>query len=183
MNVLKIAAAAVGLMIVLLAVYSAWLGAFASVSVSEKVFGPVTYMYEPFLGPYSDTSQAFEKVQGYMKAEGLPASKGIGVYLDNPKDVPAVQCRSECGMIIPENALGRVPELSKKYKIKTIQKGSFLYAEFPFKNKLSFMFGPMKVYPAFSKESLAKGYAPSYSIELYGEASNKIVFLLPIVKK
>lgn len=183
MKILKISGIVIGVLIVLLLGMSAWMGAFSNVTVTEKEFGPVTFMYEPFTGPYSETQPAFDKVQGYMKAEGLPVSKGIGVYYDNPRNVPAEKCRSECGIIIPENALGRVAELSGKYRIRTIEKGNFLYAEFPYKNALSFMFGPIRVYPEFSNVIGAKGYAPSYSIELYEEASGKIIFLMPIVKK
>jgi DNA gyrase inhibitor GyrI len=182
MRIFKIAGAAVLIVAVFVIAFAAWMGAFRSVTVTEKDAGPFVYAYEPFTGPYSKTQPAFDRVSAAVKAEGLSDDKGIGVYLDNPDLVPAEKLRSECGILIQGLNAEKVTELSKRLKVKRIEAGRFLYAEFPYRNALSFMFGPVKVYPAFSQAVKEKGYKPAYSIELYDSSSGKIGFLMPVVK-
>jgi DNA gyrase inhibitor GyrI len=182
MKALKIIGIVAGIVVVVLVSFSFFMGLFSSVQVSRKTMGPYTMMYEPFVGPYEKTQAAFEKVQRQMKAENLDSTLGIGIYYDNPAQVDPRKCRSECGALISGKDLSRLGELSGKSKIKTIVKGEFLYAEFPYKNSLSFMMGPMKVYPLLFAELIRNGFKPTYSIELYDMKSDHIAYLVPIVK-
>jgi hypothetical protein len=44
----------------------------------------------------------------------------------------------------------------KDIKVKTIAAGNSIVVEFPLKNALSYMIGPMKVYPVITKYMLSK---------------------------
>lgn len=183
MKGLKIAGAGVAVLGIIIVCFLAYLGFFSTVSVTEKESEKMVIMYEPFTGPYAKTMDTFERVRGLMKKEGLDTRVGAGVYYDNPDLVPAEKLRSECGFIIQEKDSGRIEALKKRYTFRTIEKGSFLYAEFPVKNFFSYIIGPMKVYPVFSKTFKQKGVAPSFSIEVYDAAAGVIRYYMPVTKK
>ena len=71
------------------------------------------------------------------------------------------------------------PEL----KTGMMKKSKRAIAEFTIKNSLSYMFGPMKAYPALSNYAQEKGYKQDVlSYEIYDEKSGKILFVMDIVK-
>jgi hypothetical protein len=183
MKILKITGIIAVVICIVVVSLLGYLGFFNKVSVFEKDSEKIVLIYEPFTGPYEKTKEAFLKVESYLKKEGLSSKKAAGIYYDNPAQVPSEKLRSECGFIINEKDYARLDALKGKYNIRTIEKGSFLYAEFPYKNVLSFMIGPMKVYPAFSNKIKENNNIPTYSIEIYDETSGVIQYFMPVAKK
>ena len=71
------------------------MGIFSSVSVIEKEMGPYTLVYDSFVGDYKDTGPVFAGIHELLLKDGIPTIDGIGIYHDDPAQVPAGQRRSD----------------------------------------------------------------------------------------
>ena len=176
LNLLKVVILVVAALAVLSAGFLAYMGAFGSVKVAEKNIGPYTYVYEAFVGPYENTSPLFRKVNANLMKEGVKTQKGIGIYYDNPMTVPAAQLRSDCGYILDEKDYAALPKLLEKYQARTLGAKTRLVVEFPYRNSLSFILGPMKVYPVLMKSAVKSGRNISFVFEIYDMRAGKIVY-------
>jgi AraC family transcriptional regulator len=59
------------------------------------------------VGPYHDIGEAFQRLDGFVRAAGLVAQPDtflIGVYLDDPQTRPAAELRSDAGITISPQA-------------------------------------------------------------------------------
>ncbi len=52
---------------------------------------------------------------------------------------------------------------------------------FPVKSKASYMFGPMKAYPAFSKYAAEKGHKSGLAMEIYDTGGKEIMFVIIVL--
>ncbi|MBU0574485.1 MAG: GyrI-like domain-containing protein, partial [Candidatus Margulisbacteria bacterium] len=135
---------------VLFAGFLAYMGYFGTPQVTEQEMGPYTIAYESFVGPYAESGKVFDRLFKSLKTDGVEATRGFGIYYDDPAITPKDQLRSDCGIIIEEQNLKKLAQLKKKYLFMTIPRQKYLVVEFPIKNMLSYMIGPMKAYPAMS---------------------------------
>jgi len=176
------------LIAVLALAFLAYMGAFIDPKVTEKDMGPYTLVYEPFIGPYSQTGKVFDRVYASLEADGIRTTVGIGIYYDDPRAVKPEKLRSNCGSVIDPADKGKLAALKNKYKVWTIRKKACLVAEFPLRNMLSYMIGPMKAYPALMKAAQKKGYkiqkgkAMAMTFELYDMKAGRIYFVMEILK-
>lgn len=174
----------IGIVLVVLLVVTAaffwYMGLFNTLKVSEQEVGPYTYAYEKFVGPYWDTEHVFQKVERSLKAEGIATDKAIGIYYDDPAKAAKEKLRSDCGLVLEEKDLSKVPDLKKKYMVATMPKKMSIVVEFTARNKLSYMLGPMKGYPALMKYAQGKGYKIAMPYEFY--TKEKILYIMEIVK-
>ncbi|MBU0686501.1 MAG: GyrI-like domain-containing protein [Candidatus Margulisbacteria bacterium] len=182
MKVLKWILIIVLVLVLLLIAFLAYMGMILPLKINETKMGPYTIAYESFTGPYAETGPVFDKVYKALKAEGIGSTRGLGIYYDNPSNVPADKLRSDCGVIIEAADLAKFNKVRRKFKIKQIPQGDCVVVEFPLRNMLSYMMGPMKVYPTLMKYIQAKGYKVSMSYELYDELQKKIYFVMGITK-
>ncbi|HBE01926.1 MAG: hypothetical protein A2096_08290 [Spirochaetes bacterium GWF1_41_5] len=172
----------IGVTVVIIAaailVFLASLGYFRKVEVVERRTGPYSYVYREFKGPYMNTKTVFDEVYKIVKAEGCNPEKGIGIYFDDPAKVPAAELRSKCGCIIEGADLAKLPVLKEKLAFDELKEADSLVVEFPIKNAMSYMIGPMKAYPAISKAALEKKYKfTDVGVEIYDEPAKKIYFI------
>lgn len=101
------------------------------------------------------------------------------VIYDDPKTTPKEKCRSFVGNIIEQKDCDKIKFIEAKgLKIDSIPNEQDIVAEFPLKNMISYMIGPMKVYPEFSKYIIEKKYKPTLSFEIYNNTEKKIVFVM-----
>lgn len=182
MKVLKWLLVLVVVAAVAIAGFMGYLGMFSKVNVTEQKMGPYKYAYVEFTGPYEKSMPAFDEVNNALTAEGIVSSLGIGVYFDDPKSVAADKLRSHCGSIIETKDYAKLAKLKGKVKTGVFKETNCIVAEFPIKNPLSFMVGPMKVYPAMSKYMLEKGYKGAAGYELYDMPNKITYYFMPIVK-
>ncbi len=182
---LKVKSVIIGISVVVivsLLVFLANIGIFFTPVATEMVTGPYTFVYEEFIGDYKESGVVFDRIYKAMEDEGIKTERGIGIYFDDPKVVPADKLRSHCGIIIEEKDLDKVPELEKKFKVGQIEKAESVVVEFPIKGSLSYMIGPMKCYPVMGEYANEKGYNMTTTYEIYDEASKKILFVMGIVE-
>ena len=162
--------------------FLAHLGMFSKLAVSEQKMGPYVYAYEEFTGPYQKTMPVFARVNALLSAEGVKAERGLGVYFDNPSQVSPDKLRSNCGSIIEDKDISKIPGLAQKLKIGTFSEAECAVVEFPAKSMIAYMIAPMKVYPVLSKYMADKGYKVKEAYELYDMPNKKILYIIPIVK-
>jgi hypothetical protein len=163
--------------------FFAYMGLFSKMAVAEKMMGPYTGVYESYVGDYMKIGQVFERVNGNMKNEGITCGQSFGVYYDDPRQVPKEKLRSECGVILGDKDLAKAKGLKKKYQIKTLPAKMSLVTEFPIKNVMSYMFGPMKAYPALENYAKDKGYQLTLAYELYDQPAKKTIYVMTFEKK
>ena len=170
---------------VLIAGFLYYMGMFATYEVAEETVGPFKYAYKSHKGPYTETGQIGIDVYNALKDDGIDTTIGLGVYYDNPKDTPKENLRSEMGSIINESDYEKLPESSDKYNVKDIPETLSMVVRFPIKNNLSYMMGPIKVYPLMEKYMKEKGYSTAEKdagFEIYDMENNVILFTLPVNK-
>jgi hypothetical protein len=180
MKILKWIGIVLVALLVVIGTFLWYMGYFNTLTVSEQEAGPFTYVYERFVGPYWETSKVFLKVEGRLKADGIPVEKALGVYYDDPAQVAEEKLRSDCGLVIAEKDISKVQSHGSKYDLATMQKKRSVIVEFPVKNKLSYMLAPMRGYPELKKYALEKGYKMAMPYELYEK--DKILFIMEIAK-
>ncbi len=183
MHKIKIISLVIGALILIFGSFLSYMGFFVTPVVMEKELGPYTIAYESFTGSYAESGKIFDKVFKSLKKDGIETTLGLGVYYDDPAKVPANKLRSDCGCVIAEKDLLVFGKVQNKYKTKIIPKAKRMVAEFPLKNILSYMIGPMKVYPQFLKYAQEKKYKNStLGIEIYDQKQKKIIFMMDIDK-
>lgn len=182
MKILKWILIVIVFLVLSLAAFLVYLGVFSTPQVTEQKVGPYTLVYEEYTGPYSNSGQVVGKVFNALKAEGIITVKGFGVYLDNPAVTASDKTRSYLGCVLEDRDLAKVSQLEKKFKVMQWKPTDCLVAEFPIRNNLSYMIGPMKVYPELNKAMTAKGYKTGSCMELYDIPAMKIFYLFEIVK-
>jgi hypothetical protein len=182
MKIIKWTAVGLGVLVLVCICFWGYMGMFSSVLVIEKEMGPYTLVYDSFVGDYKDTGPVFARIHESLLKDGITTTDGIGIYHDDPAKVPAGQRRSDCGSVLPEKDLSRVPELQQKYRIMVLEKKKSMVAVFPVKNSLSYMLGPMKGYKALMDYAGAKGYRLAEPYEYYDMAGKRVCFVMPIEK-
>lgn len=167
----------IGLLVLVVVIYLAVMGMFSSPKATEKEMGPYCFVYEDFTGPYQNTGPVFDKVYKAMTDAGIESTLGIGVYFDNPAEVPAEKLRSQCGAIYDIADSAKVAKLLPTYKLGKIEKKTFVVVEFPIKGAMSYMIGPMKCYPVLDKYFTEKGLKAAESFEIY-DMPNKVTYYI-----
>jgi hypothetical protein len=77
--------------------------------------------------------------------------------------------------------MNKIENNRDELSFKTIEKQKYLVAEFPIKNMLSYMLGPIKIYPAFSRYLKDKNIGvPTKGLELYDMTNKTIVFMMEL---
>lgn len=157
----------------------AYYGMFSPLNVEEKTMGPFSLVYQRHTGEYSGIGPKIEEVRTFLEKElNIYCVRGFGIYLDNPSVTPVEKRRALCGCILDVDDKDIRARVAKRYSIRDIDEGSFVTAEFPSRGKLSYMLGPMKVYPAFEKYFKGKNIPGGPSMEIY--ESDRIVFLMAL---
>lgn len=163
----------------------AYMGMFSEYSVTEEIIGPYKYVYKSHTGPYTETGAIGMEVYNSLLQDDIKTTLGLGVYYDNPATTPADQLRSEMGSIIELQDYAKLATLGDKYTVKNISAIKCMVVRFPIKNTLSYILGPIKVYPIMEDYMLAKGYTSKdgdAGYEFYDMQRNEIIFALPISK-
>ncbi|MBN1532618.1 MAG: hypothetical protein JXA20_08150 [Spirochaetes bacterium] len=180
LKIVIIIAIVIGTLVAGVAGYLCYLGVFSSPQVSVSFTGPYTFAYEEFVGDYKESGPVFDRVYRALATAGFNTTRGIGVYFDNPAEVPADKLRSHCGVLIDRGDAARINLLEKQFKIGRIGLQRSMVAEFPIKGTLSYMIGPMRAYPALADYAKGKGYGIHVSYEVYDENSKTIYYIVPI---
>jgi hypothetical protein len=183
MKTLKIFLLIVVLIVSSLTLFTWYLGLFSAIEVEDKIAGGYIVAGKDFKGKYSKAGTFMLEVEKELQFAGINSTKGFGIYYDNPKTVAPEECRSFVGNILSENDYGRIDELkSKGFKLDTILAASSVVAYFPIKSNMSYIIGPIKVYPELSKYINKNEYKISESIEIYDIPNKQIEYIMQYKK-
>ena len=181
MKLLKIAGVIFGLFIALMLGMYIYLGGFSSVVVERGEFGPAEIVYSTHRGPYKGIGESWTKFQKQWETAGLTECDSLALYLD-PPGTPEANLRSILACRI--DALPAAQKTAVKTKLKHFNnpKSKAVISSFPFKSGASFVLGPKKVYPEFTKILEKEKLMPPLGIETYGvmKTIKSIGFVMPI---
>ena len=166
---MRIALAALALLVAAGVALAAWLGAFATVSIEERPIGPYVFAYRELAeATPSDVGRVTEEVARELAAAGASELRPLGVYA--PDGSAQIGVAVGAGRERVEGLRGvRVRELSA-------DRG--LAAEFPWRMPLSFLVSYLRVNPAFERVREERGYGIAPAWVLLDGAT--IVNMMPI---
>jgi len=168
---------------VLLLLFVGYMGYFSSYDVEEKEMGPYTVAYQEHTGPYTQVGSTMDRVYQALLSEGITNQLGFGLYLDNPAIVDKSKLRSEVGSIISGDDIQKLSTTTENYMVKTFPQAKSVVAEFPYKNMLSYMMAPMKMYSVLEDYMLENNIEWTENmpaIEIYDMENSKIIFVVGI---
>ncbi len=183
MKTLKIILLIIVLVISSLTLFTWYLGLFTSIEVQEKVAGGYIVVGKDFIGEYSKAGKFMLGVNKELQFAGIKSTKGFGIYYDNPKVVAPDKCRSFVGDVLEKKDYDKVNELQAKgFKVDTIRVANAVVAYFPIKSMMSYIIGPIKVYPQLSKYISKNGYNITETIEIYDVPAKQIEYIMQFNK-
>ncbi|MCC5928012.1 MAG: hypothetical protein JJU28_02095 [Cyclobacteriaceae bacterium] len=161
--------------------FLAYMSVFKKIEIRQKQEGDYVLAGKKFTGPYHKIAPVMDEVDRLLREKGINCVKGAAIFYDNPKETPKEQCRSFAANVIEKDHLSRLQEIkSMGLEVIIIERQNSLVAEFPIRNVLSYMLGPMKIYPAFEKEIRASKAVPQLSYEIYNIPDKKILFVMAV---
>lgn len=174
MKTVIIIISAISIIILILAYY----GAFAKIKVKVEPHDSNYIVYKPVTGSYKQSGIVSDEVYyDLLNNYGVETYKGIGLYFDDPKDTATEDLRSEIGCVLESTQISDLEEIKDKYNTKKLSEGNYPTVQFPYKGKLSVIFGLLKVYPALNKfKEDNKEYQNSYIIETWDIPNKKIIY-------
>lgn len=152
-------------------------GITSPVTLERRDFQRIKIAYLTFRGPYSQSWKLGIEVESKLsdvKVMDWSKEPCIGIYYDNPEQVPLAECRSIYGKIIPDD----FPEVDGVSTTYIEAMPDTIQVRYPFRGFLSILFGMRKAYPmihAFWRNTEeTKGTAIA---ELYGFNGTFITYL------
>ncbi len=174
----------VGIILIIFLLFANYMGMFKKISVKPIALAETYVVYMSYTGPYSKQNEVYKKLEAFAGKEN--SSEGIGVYFDDPKTTPKEKTRALVGLIVTEEVYNKFMLSAVKapddIKFAKLPEFAGFYAQFPYKNPMSFMVGPMKVYPAFYKyyiKEKIKFLDKMVTIEVYDAKLKYIKYYIP----
>lgn len=168
--------------LVVLGLLNRWYaGGFTSLEVKEQPIAAYTIAYTWFVGDYGKVWPAMNAVYDILSGAGISSVTGVGIYYDDPAVVSGAKLRSDVGAMIDAKDISKLKK-NTAVVTKTIAAGTKIVVEFPLKSNISYMIGPMRVYPVIAKYMEAKWYKAVPMTELYDMTAKKIYYIAEITK-
>lgn len=177
-KMIMIALTAVGSLIIIAICIYAYYGGFSKINIKMKTAGGETIVYQEVQGDYNQTMTASNEIYDYLLNDlKIETNKGVGIFHDNPKEVPKEKLRSDIGCIIEPQDIERLNKCGCKYKVMILPIEKVMITEFPFKGKPSIFIGMLKIYPAIEKYTKAHNI-PSNNplVEIYDIPNSKTIY-------
>jgi len=175
-----------GLIIVILVIL-AYHDFFKTPKIEEKEVGPFTIAVKRYIGSYYKVGPTMNEVDKLLRDIGLKPTRGVGLYYDDPAKKDQNKLRSDVGDMIGRVDEKTLEKIKEKLTVKEIEKQRAVVVTFPIKSPLSYMIGPMKVYPAITKYFKEKGYpeyseSKGYGMEIYNIPNKVTLYIIPLAK-
>ena len=176
----KFVAAIVIVILFAIPIFAAYMGVFNTLIFDIKEFGPYQLVYLEQTGDYAQTGKTMEQVESIVENANIETEAAFGIFYDDPSETPKEELRSEIGLILKKGTTVNPAKLTGGVKIKELRKQKYVYAEFANKNVLSYVLGPMMVYPKMSKRLETQNLSFPFSLEIYEQ--ERILYLVPWLK-
>jgi hypothetical protein len=169
------------ILIIFLVTYLIYHGLFVTINITEDNRGPYWLVCEKYVGDYKNTGEVMDRVyQSLLDNEKIMASRGFGLYYDNPKIVEKEKLRSIVGCVLEGEYLGKKDELSKKFRVEEIPSSWCVTTAFPYRSPLSIFMGAIRVYPKLGEYLKEKKYPGVPIMEIYDAHNTRIDYIVPV---
>lgn len=169
---MKMALKVLGVVLVVIVGVLGWMGVLSPVNVAESEMGPYPFVYvqEATADPkrIGELSTALAK---RLDAAGFTDRKPAQVYF------PAGGAQNQIGFVV--NGTVGVEVLGADTFFRSIPQQRYAVVKFPFRNRLSFIAGAMRVEPALHEHINRKQHSDSGAIVILD--GNTILYLEPLV--
>ncbi len=180
-SIKKIILIIIALIIIGTVLLLAFSGIFTKIIITEKEAGSFWLVYKRHEGPYHIVKKVMAKIYHSLKTnEQINATKGFGIYYNDPKKTDVEDLRSDVGYILDKKDYKYIPRLKKNFKIKMFAKTKCMVIEFPFRNSFSVYLGIILVYPVLESYIKEKKYKSNPVMEIYDKPNKKILYIAPI---
>lgn len=184
MKIFKRVLSIVGIILCVLLIVSAgiWVyyGGLTTIVFSSPQQGGEILVYKEVVGDYMNSGEVSEEVYNDLMAMGIETFIGFGIFCDNPSEVEREKCRSEIGCVLEQKDIDKIPEIEKKFKVKTFPVGQYTSTDFPYKGMPSIYVGMIQVYRAINrlKDGNSELYKEGPIMEIYNMKDSVITYRL-----
>ncbi len=173
-KIVIVAAALVLTAIITLAGFAAYLGAFRTIAVAEADDGPFYFVYREMHGnDLTAVGEITTALHDELRSVGITEMRPFDIFQPASSGVP-----NEIGFVIKEAEVALLQPAEHSIKSRVIARQRYMITTFPFKNRLSFLVGYIKVDPALAKHRTDHGYATAPAIAR--NDGDTITYLQPI---
>jgi hypothetical protein len=150
-----------------------YMGAFQRIAIIEEDRGPFTLVYRDMAaGRMSDVGEITTALDTVLESHGIGGRKPLDVFFPDG--------RGQIGFSVEGVSGDQLGALGDAASVKVIGAQRYLVTQFPWRNRLSFMLGYMKVDPALARYRDAHGYKKVEAIAL--NDGDTIVYMQPVVR-
>lgn len=167
----------VSVVILSVAIFLGYFGAFTPIKVELKEQEEIYFVKKSIVGDYAQSGTVQAELYKSLLADSIETTNGIGIYYDNPQEVPVHELRSDVGCIISVEDTSKIHMLFK-YEVAKLNRGSYITADFPFKGQMSIMFGILRVYPKLDTYSKENKLDIDYAVEIYDVPGKKTTYMM-----
>lgn len=161
--------------LIALAGFATYLGAFRNITVVETDEGPFYFVYREMQGhDLTAVGEITTALNNELRSSGITEMRPFDIFQPTTSGIP-----NEIGFVIKEADVGRLQLSQRSFKSRIIAKQRYMRATFPFKNRLSFLVGYIKVDPALAKHRADHGYLATPAIAR--NDGDTITYLQPIL--
>lgn len=155
-------------------------GLFSTIVISEEDVGPLTLVYRDHVGDYSETGKIQNEIyHALKKGYGIEATKGFGLYLDNPDSVDVSRLRSQAGCVLDGNDPAVAERIGQAFQVRVYPKVPSVVSRFPYRNQLSVFLGVVRVYPRLDEYMKKHRYKTAPALEVYDLGARVISYSYP----
>jgi hypothetical protein len=154
-------------------VYLVYMGALRSVRIVEREEGPFLFIYREVQGTgQGQIGKVTTELHADLESAGVTTMRPFDLFQPPDSELP-----NQIGFVIPESDSAKLVSL-KGATQRTIPRQLYMATDFPFRNRLSFVVGYVKVNPALAEYRVEKSYRSAYAIAR--NDGNLITYLQPI---
>ena len=160
-------------LVIAVIVFIWYMGVFQSIVIEERDRVPYILVYQEMTG--NDMKQVGEittKLDKLLTEHGITHRKPLDVFFPDNK--------AEIGFAVENSSSNQLRALGEQTKIREIPVQHYMVSHFPWRIKMSFIVGYLKVDPALKKYRSEHNYK---TVEAYAlNSGNTIDYMQPIIK-
>ncbi len=175
---MKITLIIIGSILLIITTVFAYYGGFKKITPVIKICGGETIAFEKVKGDYKQSGIVSDRVYySLLNKHKIDTYKGFGIYFDDPGTVETENLRSHVGCIIENKDLDKLDEIKNDFEVEQYPEKEYIVAEFPYKGKLSVIFGLFKAYPALKAFTEKNGYSTeTQTMEIWDIPNKKTIY-------
>lgn len=155
-------------------VFLTYMGVFHTITIVEKSMGPYYFIYKEMRGnDMSEIGTITTELHSFLTSKEFEAIKPFDIFY--PENSGA---NNEIGFIINGIDSSRL-EIGNDIRFKRIPEQTYMTTEFPFRNRLSFLVGFIKIDPALRQYRETRAYRQTPAMTINEE--EKIIYLQSII--